>query len=259
MVMKHFDFWFDKNNVRSFVDEDGVVWFHGTQICNILGYKNPSDAIPYNVDEADRMKVDIGELNEVWFINEAGLYDLIIACKKAVAKPFHKWLSHEVLPSIRKDGFFVEKDSNSVNAEKLQEELDRVNAEKNQMSIVLRSDSRSAYWLVRHYCKTEDQCRIVMDIINFNCFGFLSKEIRQKYGIPYPDPIRDHFHPLALERVDLAQRLIHDAMLENNIDIYMACSVLDNNFQKFINPITGEYYLGNCVEGEGWEHLDDVA
>jgi anti-repressor protein len=102
--MQHFDFWFDQSNVRSFVDDYGVVWFHGTQVCKVLGYKNPREAIPYNVDEADRKKIDIGGLNDAWFVNEAGLYDLIIACRKPVAKPFQKWLSHEVLPNARKNG-----------------------------------------------------------------------------------------------------------------------------------------------------------
>jgi prophage antirepressor-like protein len=101
--------YFNKDEVRSFVDDEGVSWFHGTHVCRVLEYVNPRVSIPANVDECDRQKVDIGGLNDVWFINKCGLYDLILACKKPVAKPFHKWLSHTLLPSLDEKGYYIAK------------------------------------------------------------------------------------------------------------------------------------------------------
>lgn len=99
--------YFNTDEVRSFVDDKGVSWFHGTHVCQVLEYANPSVTIPANVDECDRQKVDLGGLNSVWFVNKPGLYDLILACKKPVAKPFHKWLSHNLLPALDEKGYYI--------------------------------------------------------------------------------------------------------------------------------------------------------
>lgn len=100
LIANHFQF----EELKSFIDDDGIPWFQGNHVCKVLGYSNPSDVIPLNVEESDRRKIDIGGLQPVWFVNECGLYDLILACKKQVARKFHRWLSHEVLPNIRKKG-----------------------------------------------------------------------------------------------------------------------------------------------------------
>ena len=117
--MEFLDRNFNKEDVRSFVDTEGVVWFHSVHVCRVLEYKNPSVSIVANVDEADRQKIDIGGLNDTWFINKCGLYDLILACKKPVAKPFHKWLSHTLLPELETKGYAIlRKDENTLAAAK---------------------------------------------------------------------------------------------------------------------------------------------
>ncbi len=124
---------FDGYELRSFVDDDGLAWFHGTHACNILEYQNPRDVIPSNVEEEDRKKIDIGLLQPVWFVNEFGLYDLILNCKKPVAKPFKRWVTHDVLPAIRKRGGFIQdvdkyvQTSSDTEQKELQLALDKLN------------------------------------------------------------------------------------------------------------------------------------
>jgi prophage antirepressor-like protein len=98
---------FNNTELKSFVDEDGVLWFHGYQACKILQYSNPSVSILANTDEDERQKVDLGGLEEVWFISESGLYQMAFQCRKPVAKPFKRWLSREVIPAIRKEGAYI--------------------------------------------------------------------------------------------------------------------------------------------------------
>lgn len=84
----------------------GEPWFVAKDVCEILGHTNPSMAIGL-LDEDERGKKSLGRQGEAWVINESGLYALIMRSNKPKAKPFRKWVTSEVLPSIRKFGFYV--------------------------------------------------------------------------------------------------------------------------------------------------------
>ena len=96
-------------NVKTVVIND-VPYFVGKDITEILKYQNGSRDIVRHVDEEDRMKQMIfdGKQNkETWVINESGLYALILSSKLPSAKKFKRWVTSEVLPSIRKNGFYI--------------------------------------------------------------------------------------------------------------------------------------------------------
>ncbi len=92
------------------LEQDGALWFIGKDVAAVLEYKNPSKAIPQHVDEEDRRKQYIptaqnGKLvAATWLINESGLYSLILSSKLPKAKAFKRWVTSEVLPSIRRTG-----------------------------------------------------------------------------------------------------------------------------------------------------------
>lgn len=85
---------------------DGEPWFVAADVCAILGYRMASDATR-RLDEDERgthsMRTPGGE-QSVTIVNEAGLFNLIIGSKLPEAKAFRRWVTHEVLPSIRKTG-----------------------------------------------------------------------------------------------------------------------------------------------------------
>ena len=96
-------------NVKTVVIND-VPYFVGKDITEILKYQNGSRDIVRHVDEEDRMKQMIfdGKQNkETWVINESGLYALILSSKLPSAKKFKRWVTSEVLPSIRKYGGYL--------------------------------------------------------------------------------------------------------------------------------------------------------
>lgn len=95
-------------NVRV-LQKNGEPWFVAKEIAEILQYKEPHKAVVRHVDEEDRMKRPIlsnGGNQETWLINESGLYSLILSSKLPNAKDFKRWVTSEVLPSIRKYGSF---------------------------------------------------------------------------------------------------------------------------------------------------------
>lgn len=92
--------------VRTLIIE-GEPWFVGRDVADILGYRNGSRDINRHVDEEDKRKImlfDGKQDKETIIINESGLYSLILSSKMPNAKKFKRWVTKEVLPSIRKTG-----------------------------------------------------------------------------------------------------------------------------------------------------------
>lgn len=89
---------------------ENEAYFVGKDVADILGYQNGSRDINLYVEEEDRLKYKIstsGQLREQILVNESGLYSLILASRKKEAKAFKRWVTHEVLPSIRKHGAYM--------------------------------------------------------------------------------------------------------------------------------------------------------
>lgn len=99
-------FKFNENEVRTLLINDEP-YFLGKNVAEILGYTNTQKAIRDHVDDEDKLTERIvlsGQNREVIFINESGLYSLILSSKLPQAKEFKRWVTGEVLPSIRRTG-----------------------------------------------------------------------------------------------------------------------------------------------------------
>lgn len=89
------------------VELDGEPWLVGKDVATALGYKNPQEAIRTHVDDEDKGVSEIltpGGKQSVPIINESGLYSLVLSSKLPTARKFRRWVTSEVLPSIRKTG-----------------------------------------------------------------------------------------------------------------------------------------------------------
>lgn len=96
--------------IRTLADEANEPLFCAADVCKALGYANPRDAISRHVDEGDVAKHDTPTTSGVQtmtFVNESGLYSLIFGSKLDSAKAFKKWVTSEVLPTIRKHGVYA--------------------------------------------------------------------------------------------------------------------------------------------------------
>lgn len=89
---------------------DGQPWFVGKDVAESLGYTNTQKAIRDHVDDDDKVTERIvlsGQNRNVILINESGLYALIMSSKLPTAKLFKRWVTSEVLPSVRKNGGYI--------------------------------------------------------------------------------------------------------------------------------------------------------
>lgn len=103
------EFNFKGNNVRT-VQIDNMPYFVGKDVANILGYERSDNAIRNHVDDDDKLTHQIsasGQKRNMIIINESGLYSLILSSKLQSAKEFKRWVTSEVLPTIRKHGAYL--------------------------------------------------------------------------------------------------------------------------------------------------------
>ncbi len=104
-------FQFETHAVRVEVDAAGEPWFNANDVCAALEFVNPHKAVADHVDTDDLTKREVtdalGRRQRANFINESGLYALILGSTKEAAKRFKRWVTHEVLPAIRKTGAYV--------------------------------------------------------------------------------------------------------------------------------------------------------
>lgn len=98
--------------IRTMTDEKGEVFFVGKDVATTLGYINTRKALLDHVDQEDKVdgvtiRDSIGRDQKAVFINESGLYSLVLSSKLPSAKAFKRWVTSEVLPQIRKTGGYI--------------------------------------------------------------------------------------------------------------------------------------------------------
>lgn len=91
---------------------DGEPWFVGKDVAEVLGYSNPQKAVRDHIDDEDKTLNESFTVNGTQgvLINESGLYSLILSSKLPNAKAFKRWVTSEVLPSIRKHGLYAKEE-----------------------------------------------------------------------------------------------------------------------------------------------------
>lgn len=137
-------------NIRV-LDIDGDPWFVAKDVAAALGYEAPKNAVKNHVDEEDRIlasaetqhrfsaEFDYKSLGQRggWIINESGLYSLILSSKLEGAQKFKKWVTSEVLPSIRKTGKYVAPTATAPvkSAEEMQFMRDKLEKERREVDL----------------------------------------------------------------------------------------------------------------------------
>ena len=128
-------------------DEKGNIWFIGKEVAEIFGYVDTKQVIRNSVLKEDKILLTGQEFRDfvggagytpqnnkvrnIILITESGLYDLALNSKKKEAKEFRRWVTKEVLPSLRKNNYYIDKENiNTPQLDNLQKELDTLRKEK---------------------------------------------------------------------------------------------------------------------------------
>jgi anti-repressor protein len=104
---------FENHKIIIIIDNNNIVWFNAKQICISLGYKQSKKTISNNVEINDKIQLknmnisfEMRQQPDSIYINESGLYTLLITSKTIKSKKFIKWLTNDVLPKLRQQNIF---------------------------------------------------------------------------------------------------------------------------------------------------------
>lgn len=176
------------------IDREGDVWFVGKDVATALGYSNTNDALSRHVDPEDKYQGEgvafpdpHGTLQYPTIINESGLYSLVLSSKLPTARQFKRWITKEVIPSIRKTGGYFATPKTYVEALRAladaEEEKERLALENEEMK------PKAEFYDTVAESSTTFEVGVVAKILNFGIgrnklFKFLRNE-----GILNPDNI----------------------------------------------------------------------
>lgn len=145
--------------IRTQMSASNEPLFCASDVCSALGYSNPRKTIADHVDEGDVTKRDTltaGGVQQLAYVNESGLYSLIFGSKLESAKAFKRWVTSEVLPSIRKTGSYSAQS-------------------QPQQQLTLTDKIKAASWAAKFLN------------LNENSKLILAKQILDPLGLPTPD------------------------------------------------------------------------
>lgn len=92
------------------IEKDGEPWFVGKDVAVVLGYGDTDQALRKHIDDEDKLTRPFdgsGQNRQMTIINESGLYSLVLSSKLPTAKKFKRWVTSEIIPSIRKHGAYM--------------------------------------------------------------------------------------------------------------------------------------------------------
>ena len=187
------------------IKKDGEFFFIGKEVADMLGYKRSDNAIRNHVEKEDKLMhcfVASGQRRNMYIINESGLYSLILSSKLPQAKEFKKWVTTEVLPSIRKHGGYIKNQENMSNEDILANAVLLANnliAEKDREIANLQSKARYFDELVNknlltNFRNTAKELHIPQKaFIQFLLDQKLIYRDKKNRLLPYSDPNKGYF------------------------------------------------------------------
>ena len=166
-------FKYEEQQVRT-IEKNGEPWFVGKDVADILGYSDTAQAVRKHIDNEDKGVVEMttpGGKQPVTIINESGLYSLILSSKLPTAKKFKRWVTSEVLPSIRKTG-----------------EYKITPAQQNRLDIMERNSRarEASLWL-------RISAQVKSDTYRQVCASYASTVLAGREVIPLPQTTQHHY------------------------------------------------------------------
>lgn len=235
---------------------NGEPWFVGKDIAIALGYSNSSKAVITHVDEDDKVtktspySQNGNTVGKLTFINESGLYSLILSSKLPNAKKFKKWVTSEVLPALRKYGVYSMRESYMIE-NPVERALKWAEEERERQKLRLENKE-----LTTEICHKEDVIVGLVDDIDLTekrrritqIIRYGTTQYRERYGLLYRE-FEMKYHLDLDRRMESKQCLSMKPKIKNKMDyidrvmkkipeLYeIACKLFENDVQKLQDEI----------------------
>lgn len=198
-------FSYERKRLRMFI-KNGEPYYCAADFCSILEISNPTDAVKrLKKDELDLIEVtdSLGRQQITNGVNETGIYSLILGTRKPEAKAFKRWITHDVIPAIRKTGSYS---AQLTPAEALLRSVELLAKQERELNAVKEAQTKSQEVLVKHefaLTTLDQKVRVEITLLpgSKHSFRGRSKQELESLGI-------DHYFPksIQLSSVSLAYR-----------------------------------------------------
>ena len=138
---------FEQYNINIIIDSNDNLWFNANDLTNALGYNKPKHTIQNHIDIKDKIQLqyinhnnNIKKHPQTIYLNETGLYTLLIKSTKPIAKKFTSWITGEVLPSIRKFGYYKMKTKYENDKTSLLQQINQLEKKTKNMETDLKNE-----------------------------------------------------------------------------------------------------------------------
>jgi len=220
---------FENSTIQVIIDNNDKLWFKANDLANSLGYLDVKDAIKKHVDKNNKIQLKYIKHNsnikghpQTSYINESGMYKLIISSKLPKAKRFNNWVTNDVLPSIRKFGFYKLKKEKDIEINELMEKLNFVQKENENMKKELKKEKYPNGGLIYAIDYSEDG----KEIYRIGMTGNMNtrKQIYDTHSLYKRNVVvkKEHICPIKLEYC--IRGMLYDYRYKNKKDFYL-CSI----------------------------------
>jgi prophage antirepressor-like protein len=209
-------------------------WFVAKDVCDVLGIIWRNDVLA-DLDDDQRGYASVvtpGGKQKMAVVYESGLYELVIKSRKPEAKVFRKWITSEVLPSIRKTGAYRLKQRQRYQQVGLSPEW----IEKREQGVAVRKGFTAT--LQEHGLSEGWEYGRATDAIYYSTLGGPASTVRQRLGLPKGANLRDNLPLLEIFVVGLAEHLAQDKIEKDNRQgceaVVRACAIAANNIANAV-------------------------
>ena len=204
---------YESKQVRVIKDNEGNPWWIASDVCEIIDLSNTTEALR-NLDDDEKSTLRISEGGpERNIINEPGLYSLIIRSNKPEAKKFKRWITHEVLPSIRKNGRYEIQGLSEIDliiksAQALKQiELKQIDHDNRLTSLEAKSHQNSGhtgYWTISAWCKLNN---LALSLYEANRKGRKAVKLSKKWNVNVEKVRDERFGEVNSYREDVLEEI----------------------------------------------------
>lgn len=238
---------FNNANIR-IIENNGQPWFALVDVCKILEIGNPSDVksrLDDGVVTIEGIPDQLGRIQHTTIINEDGLYDVILDSRKPEAREFRRWITRDVIPSIRKTGSYT------VDKPKSQAQLllayaeHFVQMEQRQQQLENKIDT-----LTTGLTATPDHTKVVARVNELarwsrmghnEVYNKIYDILKAKHGIDVRQRVENERHKINVERFNSTGKYYAESTLKsrvNGIDVMVRMGVLDKFNEILVGMLT---------------------
>jgi prophage antirepressor-like protein len=214
-------FHYKSNTIRVIQDDDGKPSWIAKDVCKILGLNDVGKAVEkLDADEKLTRKLFVsGQNRPIWLVNEAGLYTLIIRSNKPEAKKFKRWITHEVLPSIRKTGQYEVGEMSEIDliiksAHALKKiELKQIEHDERLQNLEAKSHQNSGhtgYWTITAWCKLTN---LTLTLDEAMKRGRAAARISKTWGVDIGKVRDERFGEVNSYREDILEEIFNETKM----------------------------------------------